>query len=345
MEPRFPGLYLAGLARRPGRTRLLAAYWRRLILAWCLLFFRALSRRSNICSYFMRAPRRASTTRTPWRPWRGPPWAPGRFAPSAFPISTTPSNFSKIYVVRNDAVVVLEPQPPFATRANASSCARPSSPGERSAVLTPGRQAAGSDRRALRAVFDATDPANPQPVTIDLGDEITGLTALPNSERAFATVLDSDQVEVISLNSNPPVAAGRPDRAAAGSDGDRRRAQRLGLVRGGDGLVLRDRSDRKHVDPRDRRHFRLAAGNRLRSARPRWRRPSCGTGRQLTAFDLLRRQPEASSSGPAARSPRPLSREANWFISFSAANRADLPGRPRRRRIRAMLNPEDAGAV
>jgi uncharacterized protein (TIGR03437 family) len=125
------------------------------------------------------------------------------------PGQATPSSFSKIYILRGSSVVVLDPQPPFAVRA-ALELRAPISLGAQSALLTQNSKRLVVAAGRFVHVFDATDAANPQAATIDLGAEITGLTALPNSERAYVTVLDSDHVEIISLNSNPPVRLAGP---------------------------------------------------------------------------------------------------------------------------------------
>ena len=103
-----------------------------------------------------------------------PAVGPGAVRAIGVPDQVTPSSFSKIYVVRRDAVVVLDAQPPFAVRATLALRA-PLSLGERSALLTQ------DSRRLVLAggpflhVFDAVDPTNPGAVTIDFGAEISSL--------------------------------------------------------------------------------------------------------------------------------------------------------------------------
>lgn len=142
-------------------------------------------------------------------PLASPTVGSGAFRAIGVPDQTTPSNFSKIYVLRGSSVVVLNPQPPFTARASLDLRA-PVALGGRAAVLTQdSRRLVVAGGRYVH-IFDATNAADPPPASIDLGSEITGITALPNSERAYVTVQDSDRIEIISLNTVPPARLAGP---------------------------------------------------------------------------------------------------------------------------------------
>jgi uncharacterized protein (TIGR03437 family) len=182
---------------------------RRLILPWLFFLFPFVLGAQQYLFVFHAGSEATVYNLTTLEPLASPLVATGAIRAIGVPDQVTPSNFSKIYIVCSDSVVVLDPQPPFAVRA-ALELRAPVSLGQRSALLTQdSKRLLVADGRFVH-VFDATDPTNPQPAAIDLGKEVTGLTALTNSERAYATVLDSDRVEIISLNSNPPIRLAGP---------------------------------------------------------------------------------------------------------------------------------------
>jgi uncharacterized protein (TIGR03437 family) len=188
---------------------LFAAYWRRLILAWLFVVFPCTLAAQQYLFVFHAGSQATVYNPTTLEALASPVVGSGAIRAIGVPDQSAPSTFSKIYILRSDSVVVLEPKPPFTARTSFDLRA-PISLGARSALLTQDSKRLVVAGGRFVHVFDATDPANPQPVTIDLGDEITGLTALPSAERAYVTVLDSDRVEIISLNSNPPVRLAGP---------------------------------------------------------------------------------------------------------------------------------------
>jgi uncharacterized protein (TIGR03437 family) len=183
--------------------------WRRLILP-CLLVLLPCTLAAQQYLFVFHATSQATVYNlSTLEPLASPVVGAGAIRAIGVPDQSAPSEFSKIYIVRGSSVVVLDAQPPFAVRASHELRAAVNL-GARSALLTQdSRRLVVAGGRFVH-VFDATDPANPSAATIDLGNEITGLTALPNSERAYVTVLDSDRVEIISLNSNPPVRLAGP---------------------------------------------------------------------------------------------------------------------------------------
>jgi uncharacterized protein (TIGR03437 family) len=183
--------------------------WRRLILAGLLVVLPCTLAAQQYLFVFHAGPQATVYNPATLEALASPVVGSGAIRAIGVPDQAAPSTFSKIYVLRTDSVVVLDPRPPFAARTSFELRA-PISLGARGALLTPDSKRLVVAGGRFIHVFDATDPANSQPATIDLGDEITGLTALPNSERAYVTVLDSDHLEIISLNSNPPVRLAGP---------------------------------------------------------------------------------------------------------------------------------------
>ncbi len=183
--------------------------WRRLILTSLLVLFPSTSAAQQYLFVFHAGSQATVYNPATLEPLASPAVGSGAIRAVGVPDQSTPSTFSKIYVLRGDSVVVLDPNPPFAVRTSFDLRA-PIALGARSALLTQDSKHLLVAGGRFVHIFDATDPANPQPATIDLGDEVTGLAALPSSDRAFATVLDSDRVEILSLNSNPPVRLAGP---------------------------------------------------------------------------------------------------------------------------------------
>lgn len=185
--------------------------WQRLLAAWLLSFFVvALPLGAQQYLFVFHAGTQATVYDLgTLDPLASPVVGSGAVRAIGVPGQTTPSSFSKIYILRGSSMVVLNPQPPFAAQASLDLRA-PISMDERSAVLSQDSKRLVVAGGRFVHVFDATNPANPPPATIDLGNEITGITVLPNSERAYVTVQDSDRLEIISLNMNPPVRLAGP---------------------------------------------------------------------------------------------------------------------------------------
>ena len=124
---------------------------------------------------------------------------------SAYPSTS----FLKIYVLRTDSVVVLNPGFPFAVR-KTFFLQTAINHGERSAFLTPdGLQlivAAGD----FLHVFDAVDPAEPVFRSLDMGGHITGLTATSDSDRAYVITEGSMEVRTVALKTDPPQVLAGP---------------------------------------------------------------------------------------------------------------------------------------
>ena len=119
------------------------------------------------------------------------------------------TTFLKIYVLRTDSVVVLDPGFPFAVR-KTFFLQTAINHGERSAFLTSnGLQlivAAGD----FLHVFDAVDPAEPVFRSLDMGGHITGVTATSDSDRAYVITEGSMEVRTVALMTDPPQVLAGP---------------------------------------------------------------------------------------------------------------------------------------
>jgi len=119
-----------------------------------------------------------------------------------------PTRFSKIYAVRSDSVLVLDPAPPFAVRASFplrgpvlvfENAVRLSPDGTRLIVL-------GGE---FAHVFDTASDTKP-PTAIKLSGLPVGVTVLSNSARAYVAVWQSSDITILSLKSDPPSRLGGP---------------------------------------------------------------------------------------------------------------------------------------
>ncbi len=140
-----------------------------------------------------------------------PEVGPGAVAAIGVPDPDQITSLLKIYVLRTDSVVVLNPGFPFAVR-KTFFLQTAINHGERSAFLTPnGRQlivAAGD----FLHVFDAVDPAEPGFRSLDMGGHITGVTATSDSDRAYVITEGSMEVRTVALMTDlPQVLAGPLD--------------------------------------------------------------------------------------------------------------------------------------
>ncbi len=109
----------------------------------------------------------------------------------------------KIYLIRNNSVLVLDPQPPFAIRATLPLAFSPTV-GERSAVLTPdGRELLLLTGPFIHA-FDTINPTNPIASIIDLTVPVTDLAVLPSSQFAYVVRPGMSQLGILSLTVSPP---------------------------------------------------------------------------------------------------------------------------------------------
>jgi len=120
----------------------------------------------------------------------------------------------KIFVIRTDAVVVLEPDPPFLP-VKTHTLSGPISFGENSAFLTPDGAKLVVIAGDLLHVFDAVDPANPSRESLLFTEPITGAVANTLSTRVHVITEGSTEITSVTLTANPPFilagAIGLPD--------------------------------------------------------------------------------------------------------------------------------------
>ena len=109
----------------------------------------------------------------------------------------------KIFVIRTDAVVVLEPDPPFLT-VKTHTLSGPISFGEHSAFLTPDGSKLVVITGDLLHVFNALDPANPSRESLLFTEPITGATANTTSTRVHVITEGSTEITSVNLSADPP---------------------------------------------------------------------------------------------------------------------------------------------
>ena len=109
----------------------------------------------------------------------------------------------KIFVIRTDAVVVLEPDPPFLPL-KTHTLSAPISLGERSAFLTPDGSKLIVIAGDFLHVFDALDLSDPGAESLLFTEPITGATANTLSTRVHVITEGSTEVTSVTLTQDPP---------------------------------------------------------------------------------------------------------------------------------------------
>ncbi|HUG82611.1 MAG TPA: hypothetical protein VML01_13160 [Bryobacterales bacterium] len=110
----------------------------------------------------------------------------------------------KIYVIRTNAVVVLQPDPPFQQIAVLPLSA-PIALGENSAFLTPDGSKLIVMAGDFLHVFDALDPKNPPADTLLFNNPISGAAATTNSTRVRVITEGESEIRSVNLEFDPPV--------------------------------------------------------------------------------------------------------------------------------------------
>ena len=119
------------------------------------------------------------------------------------PKPTSTGTKLKIYVIRTDAVVVLEPKPPFEIIKTFALLA-PVTLGENSAQLTPDAKRVMVAAGDFLHIFEALDEDNPEPTVLDLGGTITAVAVNAISKTAFVSTQGSKIVQMVDLDGSTP---------------------------------------------------------------------------------------------------------------------------------------------
>ena len=138
-----------------------------------------------------------------------PEIGPGAVAAIGVPDPDQHQSLLKIYVLRSDSVVVLDPDPPFAVR-KIFFLQAAINLGERSVFLTTNGEQLIVAAGDFLHIFDAVDPSDPVFTSLDMGGPITGVTATSDTNRAYVITAGSIEARTVALMTDPPQVLAGP---------------------------------------------------------------------------------------------------------------------------------------
>ncbi len=130
------------------------------------------------------------------------------FAAYAAPSLTNPTRLSKIFVVGPDFVTVLRGAPPFEPLGT-FTLPHAVNPGD-SALITPNGRYFWLHAADLLVAFDGQSESQFGPSILDLGQNITGMTVRPDSQRGYLTLENSDNLVILNAAALPPTRLAGP---------------------------------------------------------------------------------------------------------------------------------------
>ncbi len=132
------------------------------------------------------------------------------------PDASDPTRFVKIYIVNDNAVRILEPEPPFAT-IRTTRLSQAVNPGERPAVLTPDARWLLVPGGNTLFVFNAQSPTDSAARSFGYGQDeegqdriIASISVEPNGDHAYLAIAGSTDVHSVGLQTDRPLRLAGP---------------------------------------------------------------------------------------------------------------------------------------